>query len=370
MSSVPTQHTSLAPWFDAHLDLAYLAVASRDMTQPLESVQQRDATASVTLPALAEGGVRFALGTIFTEVGGTGPEGYPTGDVERAFAVGRAQLEVYLTWRDRGLITLDRFKAMKNTPGTGEIRGGMGVANLVPFSLGRRLARLPKQPALHLGILMENADPIRSPEDLAWWKERGVVAIGMSWAKSSRYAGGNSTDDGLSDLGRALVREMDRLGIVHDASHLSDRAFTDLCEATDKRIIASHSNARALLGDPKNQRHLTDAQIREIVRRGGIIGLNLFARFIHASVLETGRPSVDQAVAHIEHICELAGDRAHVGLGSDMDGGFGADRLPEGINAPRDLRRIVDALSAAPRNWSDAEILGFVCGNWMRVFAE
>lgn len=365
---MPVSPAPPAPWFDAHLDLAYLAVAGRDMTAPLEAIQQRDATAAVTLPALAAGQVRFALGTIFTEVDGTGPEGYPIGDVERAFAVGRAQLEAYLTWRDKGLIALDRFKAMKNTPGTGEIRGGMGVASVVPFSLARRLARLPKQPALHIGILMENADPIRSPEELGWWKDRGLVAIGMSWAKSSRYAGGNSTEDDLTDLGRGLVREMDRLGIVHDASHLSDRAFAGLCEATDKRIIASHSNARALLGDPNNQRHLTDAQIREIVRRGGIIGLNLFAKFIHPSVADTGRPTVDQAVAHVEHICAIAGDRAYVGLGSDMDGGFGADRLPEGVNTPSDLGRLIDALRA--RNWSDDDILGFVCGNWMRVFAE
>lgn len=373
------------PWFDAHLDLAYLAVSGRDMLAPLNPKADPHAPASITLPALAEGRVRFALGTIFTEVGGTGREGYPVGDVERAYAVGRAQLEAYLTWRDQGHIVLDRFRALRADPGLGEIRGGMGVANVVPIPLVKRLARLPKAPPLHIGILMENADPIRSPAELAWWKDRGVVAIGMSWARSSRYAGGNSTTDGLSDLGRELAREMDRLNIIHDCSHLSDRAFDDLCAATDKPLIASHSNCRALLKDSDMgvpdvsreivmQRHLTDAQIREIAGRGrkdgaggGVVGLNLYSRFLSKSAAKGGRASIDEAIAHIEHICSLTGSTRHVGLGSDMDGGFSADRLPEGIDSPSGLVRLADALNA--RNWSDDDIHGFVCGNWLRMFA-
>ena len=366
-------------WFDAHLDLAYLAVGGRDMLRSLAEMPRAEKDRpSVTLPALEDGGVRFMLGTIFTEADGSGPEGYPESDVERAFAVGRAQLEVYLTWRDRGLIALDRFKAIKNQPGTGEIRGGMGVANVIPFSIEKRIARLPRTPALHLGILMENADPIRSPGELGWWKDRGLVAVGMSWAKPSRYAGGNSTSEGLTALGLELVRAMDRLGIIHDCSHLSDRSFDDLCAATDKLLIASHSNSRTLLdhaemGVPNiprevvMQRHVSDPQIKEIVRRGGVIGLNLYSRFLSASAASGGRAALSDCIAHIEHICELAGSRAHVGLGSDLDGGFGAERLPEGIDSPTGLRLLADALSA--RNWPDDDIHGFMYKNWLRIFA-
>lgn len=359
-------------WFDAHLDLAYLAVSGRDMLAPLDPAAGPHPPAAVTLPALEEGNVRLALATIFTEPEGTGPEGYPAGDAERAHAVGRAQLEAYLTWQDAGRCRLDLRRFLRVDPGVGEVRGGMGVSEPVPPGPAHfeRKARECGQPPLHAGILIENADPIRSVADLAWWKERGVVAIGMAWAKSSRYAGGNTTHDGVSPLGRDLVREMDRLGLVHDASHLSDRAFAELCDLTDRPIIASHSNCRAILGDPAAQRHLSDQQAREIVRRDGVIGLNLFARFVDPACgpADAARPSIDDAIDHVEHVCELAGDRRHVGLGSDMDGGFGADRLPRGIDSPRDLGRLADALSA--RGWPDADIANFACGNWTRFWSS
>jgi len=362
-------------WFDAHLDLAYLAVNGRDMEAPLDVEAGPHSPAAVTLRSLQDGAVAMALGTIFTERDGSGPEGYPGGDVERAFAVGRAQLEVYLTWRDRGLVTLDHFRALRHEVGTGEIRGGMGVSEVVPHAPEKTGSRPPKGPPLILGILIENADPIRSPAELPWWKERGIVAIGLAWAKSSRYAGGNSSRDGISTQGRELVAEMDRLGIVHDASHLSDRAFDELCELTDRPIVASHSNCRELLGDPGNQRHLSDAQIREIARRGGAIGLNLFSKFLAGStagpaarVLEAPRATIDDAIRHIDHVCELAGSRKHVGLGSDMDGGFAADRLPEGIDQPGDLHKLSDALLSA--GWPVEDVGDFEHGNWTNFWSR
>lgn len=366
-------------WFDAHLDLAYLAVNGRDMLAPLDPTVPPHPPASVTLPALAEGGVRFALATIFTEPDGKTAEAYPTADAERAHRAGRAQLEVYLTWRDRGAVAIDLPQALWVDPGVGQIRGGMGVSNLLTEAPTDRCKALAADGRLHIGILMENADPIRTPEELGWWVQRGVCAIGLAWARPSRYAGGNTSGSGLTQIGRDLVREMDRLGIVHDASHLSDQSFRDLCEQTDRTIIASHSNSRSLLGQPTAQRHLTDEQIVEIARRGGVIGLNLFAKFIDArcgaslplpgstptaaaAPGELVRPSIDAALAHIEHICDLTGSRSRVGLGSDMDGGFPADRLPVGIDQPKDLDRLADGL--ARRGWSDAEIAGFAHGNW------
>ncbi len=359
-------------WFDAHLDLAMLAVLGRDMTARPEAIPvggEWGGTAGLTLASLVEGNVRLCLGTIFTEPDGKTAEGYPAGDAERAFVVGRAQIEVYLTWRDRGLVGLDRLARVRAGDGLGEVRGGMGVAEMSPLWTRKRLAMVPAKPAIHLGILMENADPIRSPAELAWWKERGVVAVGMAWAKSSRYAGGNSTTAGLTAMGRDFVREMDRLGLVHDVSHLSDRSFGELCEATQRRVFASHSNCRAIT-DPTgaNQRHLTDVQIREIVRRGGVIGVNLYSAFLREGLKEAGRATVADVVAHVERVCEIAGSRRHVGMGSDMDGGFSADRMPEGIDRPRDYRRISDALSG--RGWSDDEVLDFAAGNWMRMFGS
>lgn len=353
-------------WFDAHLDLGALAVCGRDLTAPLDPAMTPWPPASVTLPSLAEGHVRFALGTIFLEAGGAGPEGYAVGDAEMAHRRARAQLEAYLTWRDRRLIAIDLPAVLKSPPGLGEVRGGMGVSHVVPIPLRERIARLPNVPALHVGILIEGADPIRTPEELSWWKSQGVVAVGMAWAKPSRYAGGNSTDTGLTDLGRELVKEIDRLRVVHDVSHLSDRALAELFELTDRPVIASHSNCRSLLGDPSNQRHLTDAAIREITRRGGVIGLNLFSKFLREGLGDSGRASITDGVRHVEHVCDIAGNRSSVGLGSDMDGGFGASRLPEGIDRPADLRLLAEALSDA--GWNDDDIRGFAWENWGRFW--
>jgi microsomal dipeptidase-like Zn-dependent dipeptidase len=439
-------------WFDAHLDLAYLAVSGRDMLRPVHGLADRAGPhppAAVTLPALAEGNVRLALATIFTEpvdasappaAAAPGakptPEQYPAGDVGRAYAVGRAQLEVYLTWRDLGRMTLSLRDVLRVDAEVGEIRGGMGVAQVVPASVARRvedadravvpprdarpieelgaparttaallgagvrtvadahtapdkdLLKIPgvgragvravreaihtQRLALHAGVLIENADPIREPDELAWWVERGVVAIGLAWGKPSRYAGGNGTDLGLTDLGRVLVREMDRLGVVHDASHLSDRSMRGLLDATDRMVVASHSNCRGLLGGGgmgENQRHLHDDWIREIARRGGVIGLNLYGNFLSRERAREGQAStatLHDAVRHVQHICDLTGSRAHVGLGSDMDGGFSAKVLPAGVRRPLDLVLLAEELRS--RGFNDDDIAAFAHRNWARVF--
>ncbi|TVQ64332.1 MAG: hypothetical protein EA379_01835 [Phycisphaerales bacterium] len=356
-------------WFDAHLDLACLAVNARDMHGPPERATGPFPPASVTLPTLREGRVFGALATVFTEAGGEGPEGYPEGDAARAARVGRNQMEVYLTWRDQGAIAFDLVRALRVDPGVGEIRGGMGVAELTPPDVSRIASSLARDGKLHIGVLIENADPVASPDELPWWVERGVVAIGLAWAKQSRYAGGNTCETGLTDLGRAMVSAMDERGVVHDLSHLSQRATDELLSLTDRRVMASHSNCRALLGPAKdggvNQRHISDETIREVAQRGGMIGVNLFSAFLHDG---PGRARIDDVVFHVEHLCEIAGSRAHVGLGSDMDGGFGADRLPEGVDGPRDLDRIAEALR--DRGWSDEDVAGFAHKNWLRFWRE
>lgn len=378
-------------WFDAHLDLACAAVCGRDMTRAvadLDLSKDPHPPAAVTLPALRDGDVRFALATIFTEPDTPAAPGspltstdrdapirYPVGNVERAHKVGRAQLEAYLTWRDRGLLAIDLPRILRADPGVGEMRGGMGVAELIPAPLMARAARLiARSPIpLHIGILMENADPIRTPDELPWWVERGVCAIGMAWWKPSRYATGNGSEPdekvGLTDLGRALARAMDAQRVIHDLSHLSQRATDELLSFTDRPVIASHSNCRALLGgemDGKNQRHLRDETIKEIARRGGVIGLNLFCKFLNPGASKDNLPTIADAVAHIEHICELVGHKNAVGLGSDMDGGITADELCKGIRSPSDLIYLADALR--DRGWSDTDIAGFTHLNWMRFF--
>ena len=335
---------AFAPWFDAHLDLAYLVECGRDMDAPLQGAGGPHPPAAVTWPALRDGGVRFCLGTIFTEADGTDAVGYPSGDAKAAAERGRAQLAQYQRAVATGRISLMPRRGVACD----------GSCN-TPCDSGAPIS---------LGILMENADPIATPDELEWWVSQGLVAIGLSWAKASRYAGGNSVTTGLTDLGRVLVGEMDRLGVVIDVSHLSDASLEQLFELTGSTVIASHSNSRTLL-EKTNQRHLTDDAIIEIARRGGVIGLNLYGKFLTPPGAERG-PTIDDAIRHVERVCELTGHRRAVGLGSDMDGGFSAEGLPDAIRSPRDLSKLLDALHA--RGWSDDDLRGFACDNWLRFW--
>ncbi len=360
-------------WFDGHLDLAYLVELGRDLHAPLDSCGGSLAPAAVTLPSLRAGRVRACLGTIFTEAiadppphdAELGPFSYPTGDAAAAHRAGLRQLDIYHSWREAGIVSL---LPPRDPIGTHAARPGLETARLGTQDSGLK----PQDSPLLLGILMECADPITTPDELPWWAERGVVAIGMAWWRGSRYAGGNGTDEGLTDLGRELARLMDALGVVQDLTHLSQRATDDLLAFTDRPVIASHSNCRALLGGEENkdwQRHLADETIREIGRRGGIVGVNLVRNFIKAGIDRSNpddRPTIDDLVEHVEHIREVMGHARGVALGSDMDGGLTANDLPRGIDSPADLHRIADALAA--RRWTDDEIHGFAWGNWARFW--
>lgn len=350
-------------WFDAHLDLAYLAVCGRDMRRPLRAFgakrhqprEQPHAPASITLASMRAGGVTDALGTIFTEPGGDGAYGYTAGDAADAREAGLRQLRCYHNWVHDAGVHLTRFAG--DEPAERD-------HDTVPTAYSSTTPTHTEQ-TVRIGILMENADPITDPDDLPWWVERGVIAIGLTWALPSRYAGGNTTSTGLTDLGRAMVDAMDTLGVVHDLSHLSQRATDELLERAKGPVIASHSNCRSLL-DADNQRHLTDDTIKEIAQRGGVIGLNLCAPFVRHTISEGERPSIDDALRHVEHIVEITGSKDHVGLGSDMDGGFSALHLPEGIDTPTDLELLAAGLSQ--RGWSDIEVDAFARTNWLSFF--
>ncbi|MCB9845524.1 MAG: membrane dipeptidase [Phycisphaeraceae bacterium] len=340
-------------WFDGHLDLAYLVELGRDMHAGIDACRGRLLPAAVTLPSLADGGVRACLGTIFTERASDGfmpdprrePYAYAPDDAPGAWRVGMRQLRLYQAWAEAGSIRLLSK------------RGGQDDST--PTSHSR----------LCLGILMEGADPIEAPDQLSDWVDSGVIAIGLSWWRGSRYAAGNGGAGGLTSLGRELVSRMDALGIVHDLTHLSQQATDELLTLSNKPVVASHSNARSLLGgrhNPDWQRHIADETIAEIGRRGGMVGINLVRNFLRFPLGASDRPGIDELVAHIEHVASVMGHRRGVGLGSDMDGGITAADLPRGIGSPSDLPRIAEALN--DRGWSDAEIEAFAWANWARFW--
>ncbi len=168
----------------------------------------------------------------------------------------------------------------------------------------------------------------------AW--EAGVRMVTLSWNYRNQYACGAAAGNGVGLTGRGkwLVRELVRMGILLDVSHLSDAGFWEVCVETEAPFAATHSNSRAVC---PHQRNLTDLQFQEILRRGGLVGINLYGGFLR----EDGRPpALADAVRHIEHFCALGG-RDILALGADFDG---CDLLPQEIRTAADMERLAEAL--------------------------
>lgn len=317
------------PWIDGHLDLACFAEMGRDLYTPCTKTSGE----CISIPDLKGSPIRTVFGTIFTapKQNPTSTQFFEYSNDEEAWEAGKRQLDIYEKLQREGHISIQH--------GEVEIPSDSSVFGVY--------------------LLMEGADPIRGPEDVAWWRERGLHIVGLTWSHGTRYAGGNSSGEGLSTLGRELVAAMDEQGMTHDASHCSDKALEDLFSCARGRIVATHSNSREILGG-ENQRHLRDDHAKEILQRGGMIGLNLYSVFL----AHNRRATLADCVEHIVHFCDLAGNRNQVGLGSDYDGGFTANELPIGLDHPDKLPALLTAL--AESGFSDEELAGFAYGNWLR----
>ncbi len=168
----------------------------------------------------------------------------------------------------------------------------------------------------------------------------GVRVTGLAWlsndlASSNREEPDSVADTGITEKGRAIVEEGNRLGMIFDVSHLSDKSFWQLAELSEKPIIASHSNFRALCGHSRN---LTDDMAKQIIRRGGMIGLNLCTSFIDDN---KENQTVDRLLDHLDHCLELGGENC-IGFGGDIDG---IDRLPAPLNEETSIHdQILDAM--------------------------
>lgn len=213
-------------------------------------------------------------------------------------------------------------------------------------------------------LLMESADPIREPADVEEWYKAGLRLIGPTW-RGSRYCGGTGHPGGFTDRGRALLDEMARLGMVLDFSHMADDAVWEALDRYPGAIIASHTNARAIT---PTDRQFTDEQIKAIAARDGVIGAVLHNGFlIHGWSSEAGPVGLDAVVRHIDHVCQLVGDARHSGIGSDFDGGAGAESTPKPFDTVADLVALAGALRE--RGYSETDIDGIMGANFLRAFS-
>lgn len=216
-----------------------------------------------------------------------------------------------------------------------------------------------------LVVLMEGADPILEPKQFEEWYERGVRIVGTSW-KSTRYAGGTSEPGGLSKLGYELLEILAGYNAILDLSHMAEQAYHEALDCYEGAIIASHSNPRKFRN---TDRHLSDNMIHRLAERDGVMGIVPYNAFLSNTWRRGDKPLPITVVADaIDHVCQITGSAVHVGIGSDFDGGFGADQTPEGFESVGDLILIADVLKL--RGYSTDNIEAIMGGNFIRKLRE
>jgi membrane dipeptidase len=325
---------------DAHLDLAYNALNGREVTRRAaeQSPQFGDGTPSVGLPDLAAGGVGLICATIFSEPAkAEGSKGYRTAYDARAAA--QRQLRWYYKQVTDGLVEIVTRRE--------DLTAGTGNGRLKAI------------------LLMEGADPFCSPDEVSEWFDAGLRIVGLAW-KRTRMAGGTGEPGPITDEGKALLKALDAHGIIHDASHLAEESFWQLLEISGGPVMASHSNCRAIV---PTDRQLSDEMIKAIAQRGGVIGINFYDKFLlRPAEHKTRRATLADVITHLKHMCDLIGDARHVGIGTDMDGGFGMEQIPQEIHTSADLPRMAEALRGA--GFEDEDVEGIMGGNWARFFGD
>ncbi len=206
-------------------------------------------------------------------------------------------------------------------------------------------------------LLMEGADPVEDPSQLGVWTDRGVRIIGPAWG-ATRYSGGTGAPGGLTELGGQLLKAMRRKRVILDLSHMADQAVADAFAMWRGPIMASHSNARALMpGD----RQITDATAKEVACRDGMLGVSFYAKHLRAS----GRATLDDVVRHVVHLAQAAGGPERVGLGTDLDGGFDARQAP--MNDLGELRELRTRLVA---RFNRTQVDGVMGDNWLEFLGR
>jgi membrane dipeptidase len=349
--------------FDAHLDLAMNAIEwNRDLTRPLAEVRQREAhlrdksdrgRGTVCLPELRRGRVAVCVATQIArlEHDAFSPV-FGWRSPAQAWAMTQAQLAWYRAMEEAGEMRAIRSRAeLEAQWATWSGAADTGVEKL-PVGYIRSL---------------EGADSLITPAHLERAWADGLRAIGPAHYGPGVYAQGTSTEGPFPPRGLELLRAAGALGLILDVTHLSDACFAQAIALYRGPLWASHHNARALA---PHQRQLADDQFRALVARGGVVGACLDA-WMMVPGWERGKTTPQSAgvtlgtlADHIDHFCQLAGNARHVGLGSDLDGAYGTEQVPQGVESIADLQQLPAILRA--RGYAAADVEGIMGGNFLR----
>jgi len=350
--------------FDAHLDLAMNAIEwNRDLTQPVAELRRREAgktdkkdreRGTVALPEMRKAGIGLCVATqiariehdAWSPVFGWRSQG-------QAWAMTQGQL----AW----------YRAMEEAGEMVQIRDRAG------FERHLQLWSRENESSLPVGYIMslEGADSLFTPHHLERSYADGLRAIGPAHYGLGVYAFGTDAAGGFPPRGRELVREISRLGLILDVTHLADECFWEALDLHNGPLWASHQNCRVLV---PHMRQFSDEQFRALFARGAVIGCALDAWMLVPDWIrgkttpESSGVTLQHYVDHIDHICQLAGNANHVGIGTDLDGAFGTEQTPLDLDTIADLTKVPALLS--DRGYSPDEIAGILSGNFIRFIRE
>ncbi|MBX7167223.1 MAG: membrane dipeptidase [Pirellulales bacterium] len=357
--------------FDAHLDLSMNALQwNRDLTATVAEIRRREQGQSdkpdrgrgtVALPDMRRGGVGLCVATLIARyVKPT--NGLPgCNSPEIAWATTQGQLAWYRAMEEAGQMAaiVDRASLDRQVA-----RWFEAAAPGVAPELRERLP-------IGYVLSLEGADSILTPAHLERAFAAGLRAIGPAHYGPGTYAQGTHATGGLGPRGRELLAEIERLGMILDATHLCDDSFAEALACYSGRVWASHSNCRALV---PHERQFTDEQLRLLIERGAVIGAALDAWMLvpdwqrgRTTPQETG-VSLRHMVDHIDHVCQLAGNARHAAIGTDLDGGFGREQAPIDLDTIADLQTVPGLLAA--RGYTSADVAAIMHGNWIRFLRE
>lgn len=216
-------------------------------------------------------------------------------------------------------------------------------------------------------VLMEGAEGVRQPSELEEWHELGVRLIGLAWV-GTRYCGGWREPGPLTEDGRELLSVMTDYNFILDLSHMDEQAAIEALDLYRGPIVGTHANCLSLMPNSNSNRHFSDRIIQGIIERDGVVGVVPFNGYLKVGwdLKKNGRREevpLDVVAGHIDHICQLAGDSLHAGIGSDFDGGFGLQHVPAEIDTIADLQNLGPLLRA--RGYTEMDTTNILGGNWI-----
>ncbi len=350
--------------FDAHLDLAMNAMEwNRDLRQSIQQIRESEkgmtdkpdrGNGTVCLPELRKGNIGLVVATQIARYVAPGNPLPGWHSPEQAWAQTQAQLAWYKALEEQG--EMIQVKDMRSLN-----------MHLAIWDDGSANEHKPVGYILSL----EGADSLITVQHLERAYEYGLRAVGPAHYGPGRYANGTNATGKMNEEGLALLKKMEELNIILDVTHLCDDAFWQAMDHFHGHIWASHNNCRAIVN---HNRQFSDEQIKILIERGAVIGA-AFDAWMIVPGWERGKSTpkemncnIEKVIDHIDHICQLASNTLHAGIGSDLDGAFGKEQCPYDLETIADLQTI--PLHLSKKGYSENDINNIMRSNWVNFLRK